>query len=116
MEISKGEEEAQSMRLLKKYKFSDKNQTLGGIISTVLGTISLCLLIYGVYISFKANGKAGVEVGSIALCSFMLAVFGCVIGLISFKESDKFYLFSKIGSLLCGILSVFMMAVLLMGI
>lgn len=104
------------MRLFKKYKFSDKNQTLGGTISTILGIISLCLLAYGISISFKAHGRAGAAIGSIGLCSAMLAIFGCVIGLISFKEEDKFYLLSKIGSMLCGILSVFMLAVLLMGI
>lgn len=104
------------MRLFKKYKFSDKNQTLGGTISTILGILSLSLLIYGIYLSFQAGGKAGAAIGSIGLCSAMSAVFGCVIGLISFKEQDKFYLLSKIGSMLCGILSVFMLAVLLMGI
>lgn len=104
------------MRFFRKYKFSDKNQTLGGTISTLLGILSLCLLIYGVYISFKSQGRGGVEIGSIGLSSTMLAIFGCVIGLISFKEPDKFYLLSKIGSLLCGILTVFMLGVLLMGI
>lgn len=116
MEISKRKEEKEGMRLLKKYKFSDKNQTLGGTISTLLGLTSFALLAYGVYISFKAKGNAGAELGSIGLCSAMLALFGCVIGLISFKEPDKFYLLSKIGSLLCGILTVFMVAVMLMGI
>lgn len=104
------------MRFFRKYKFSDKNQTLGGSISTLLGLLSLALLIYGVYISFQANGKAGTQLGSIGLCSAMLALFGCVIGLISFKEPEKFYLLSKVGSLLCGILTVFMLAVLLMGL
>ena len=32
------------------------------------------------------------------------------------KEDDKFYTLSKVGSLLCGILAVFMAAVFLMGI
>lgn len=104
------------MIFFKKYKFSDKNQTLGGTISTILGILSLCILIYGLYISFKANGNAGTSLGSLGLCSAMLAVFGCVIGLISFKEQDKFYLLSKVGSLLCGILSVFMLGILLMGL
>lgn len=104
------------MKIFKKYKFSDKNQSLGGTISTVMGLISLGLLIYGILISFKANGAAGIQLGSLALCSAMLAVFGCVIGLISFKEPDKFYMLSKIGSMLCGILAIFMLAVLMMGI
>lgn len=104
------------MKLLNRYKFSDKHQSLGGTISTILGIISLVLIIYGISISFKANGNGGAQVGGLALCSFILAVCGCIIGLISFKEEEKFYLLSKVGSLMCGLIAVFMIAVLLMGL
>ena len=90
------------MKLFNKYKFSDKRQSLGGIISTIMGLLALASLIYGVYISFKAEGYAGLKVGSL--------------GLLSFKEDDKFYTLSKVGSMLCGILAVFMIAVFLMGL
>jgi len=104
------------MRLFKKYKFSDKQQSLGGTISTLMGLGAVAFLIYGIYLSYSAKGQAGVYVGSIALCSFLLSIVGCVIGLISFKESDKFYSLSKFGSLLCGLLTIFMLAVLMMGL
>ena len=104
------------MKRFNKYKFSDKSQTLGGMISTAMGIGALCSFGYGIYISFKAKGNAGLEVGSLGLLSFMLAVIGTVIGLLSFKEADKFYTLSKVGSLLCGIFAVFMLAVLFMGI
>ena len=99
------------MKLFNKYKFSDKRQSLGGIISTIMGLLALASLIYGVYISFKAQGYAGLKVGS-----FFISVIGTIIGLLSFKEDDKFYTLSKVGSMLCGILAVFMIAVFLMGL
>lgn len=104
------------MKLFNKYKFSDKSQTLGGIISTVMGVGAVASFGYGIYLSFQAKGHAGLEVGSLGLLSFMLAVIGTVIGLLSFKEDDKFYTLSKAGSLLCGVFAVFMVAVLFMGI
>lgn len=104
------------MKLFNKYKFSDKSQTLGGTISVVMGGFAMASLIYGVYLSFKAAGNAGLKVGSLGLLSLMLSVIGTVIGLMSFKEDDKFYTLSRIGSLFCGILTVFMVAVFLMGI
>lgn len=55
------------MKLFNKYKFSDKRQSLGGIISTIMGLLALASLIYGVYISFKAEGYAGLKVGSLGL-------------------------------------------------
>ena len=101
------------MKLFNKYKFSDKRQSLGGIISTIMGLLALASLIYGVYLSYKAEGYAGLKVGSLGL---LFSIIGSVIGLLSFKEDDKFYTLSKVGSLLCGILAVFMAAVFLMGI
>ena len=103
------------MRIFNKYKFSDKSQTLGGTIATAMGAAALISFGYGVYISFQADGNAGLEVGSFGMLSLMLAVIGTVIGLISFKEDDKFYTLSKIGSLVCGVLAIFMVAVFLMG-
>ena len=85
------------MKLFNKYKFSDKSQALGGLISTAMGILSLLSFGYGVYLSFKA-------------------VIGTVIGLISFKEDNKFYGTSRFGSMLCGVIAVFMIAVFLMGI
>ncbi|MCI6163733.1 MAG: DUF6142 family protein [Lachnospira sp.] len=104
------------MKLFNKYKFSDKSQTLGGTISTLMGLLSFACLAYGVYISFKAKGHAGLRVGTLGLLSLMIAAIGTAIGLMSFKEDDKFYTLSKVGSLLCGIITVFMIAVFLMGI
>ena len=71
---------------------------------------ALASLIYGVYLSYKAEGYAGLKVGSLGLLSLLFSIIGSVIGLLSFKEDDKFYTLSKVGSLLCGILAVFMAA------
>ena len=103
------------MKLFNKYKFSDKSQTLGGIISLLMGLSSAGIFIYGIYISFKAHGNAGLEVGSIGLLSLMFAIMGTFIGLISFKERDKFYTLSKIGSMLCGIIAVFLISICFLG-
>ena len=77
------------MKLFNKYKFSDKSQTLGGTISTVMGVAALSCLLYGVFVAFKKSGEAGLEVGSLGLMALMLSVIGTVIGLLSFKEYQK---------------------------
>ena len=46
----------------------------------------------------------------------MLSVIGTIIGLLSFKEDDKFYTLSWVGSLLGGIMTVLMLAVIFMGL
>ena len=89
------------MKLFNRYKFSDKSQTLGGVISTLMGIASLCCLVYGVYMSFTKGGAAGLEVGGFGLLALMLSVIGTVMGLLSFKEDNKFYTLSKMACRAC---------------
>lgn len=104
------------MKIINKYKFSDKSQTLGGTLSTLMGAGSLVCLLYGIYVSFSADGNGGIIVGALGILAFMLSFTGMLLGLMSFKEQDKFYMLSKAGSLLCGIIFIAMLAILLMGI
>lgn len=86
------------------YKFTDKNNTKGGIGSTLLAMIGFVMLVMGVIISYKNNGNAGLSVGALGTCSFMVTTIGFVMGLMSFKEKERFYLFSWIGTILNGVL------------
>lgn len=104
------------MRIFNKYKFSDKSQTLGGTLSALMGVGSLVCLLYGIYMSFSADGNGGSIVGALGILAFILSLMGMIVGLMSFKEQDKFYMLSKAGSLLCGITFITMLAIFLMGI
>ncbi len=99
-----------------KYKFSNKNHAEGGIVSCLMGLGALAGIILAVYLSYKRQGAAGELVGNLALASFLLSFFGTVIGLLSYKEQDKYYIFSHIGSTFCGIFTIFMIAVFAMGL
>lgn len=81
-------------------KFSDKSHATKGIIATILGGISLVLMIALVIISYSKKGDAGIYAGSIGLAAFFVAIVGLTTGISSFKERERYYLFSKIGSLL----------------
>lgn len=109
-------EDINNMRIFNKYKFSNKSQTVGGVISTLVDIGSLACIVGAVYISFKKSGAAGMEVGSLGMLAIMLSIIGTVIGLLSFKEDDKFYTMSWIGSLAGGLLTIFMISVILMGL
>ncbi len=98
-----------------KYKFTDKNHSEGGVLSCIMGLASIVVLGGAVYISFNNNGEASAIVGDMALASFLLSFFGLVIGLVSYKEQDKYYLFSHIGSLCCGIMAILLVLIFLMG-
>ena len=97
------------------YKFTNKNNTKGGIISTILAVIALISLIAGVIISYKNAGNAGVTVGAFGSLAFFLSSVGLVSGLRSFKEKDKFYVYSWIGTISNGVLWIGMCLIIALG-
>lgn len=98
------------------YKFTDKNNTKGGIGSALLALIGLVLLVTGVVISYKNDGNAGLTVGALGTCAFIVTTIGEIMGLRSFKEKDKFYLYSWIGTIINGILWACMCLIIAWGI
>ena len=98
------------------YRFTNKNNTRGGILATILAACSLILLIVGVVISYRHAGKAGSSVGMFGLLAFISSMAGIIFGLRSFKKQDGFYLFSWIGTISSGILWLILCAVIVWGL
>jgi len=96
-------------------KFTDKSHATNGIISTILGGISVVLMIVLIIISYSKSGAAGVYTGSIGLTACIIAVIGLITGISSFKERERYYLFSKIGSLLNIIIIALWIAIYIIG-
>lgn len=101
---------------MEKVKFSDRHISVGGVISVILGVIAIVMIIIGVVLSFINKGNGPLVVGALGVSAFLFDAGGLTIGLLSFKESDKYYKTSIAGSMLCGILFVFMLGIILMGI
>lgn len=99
-----------------KAKFTDKHHSVGGVIATFMGIIAVLIVIYCVNASYRLAGQGGMLLGIMGILSFVISLCGCIIGLLSFRESDKYYVFSKIGSMLCGILTIFILGIFLIGI
>ena len=85
--------------MLKKnsYMFTSKQHTQKGIMSTILGVISLVTLAYAIIMSYLKAGDVPLQYGAAALLVMIFAFAGIILGLISKTERDKFYLFSYIG-------------------
>ena len=98
------------------YKFTDKRHTVGGIFATILAIFSIILFTVGVSLSFIEGGNAGLIVGIIGLIVFLVAVLGFVIGIKSFKEEEKYYFLSWVGSILNAVIFIGMGILILLGI
>lgn len=99
-----------------KNKFSDRKHSVGGVISTLMSVCAIVFVVLSVVASFKARGKGGTVVGSYALIAMLVSFFGCLMGLFSYKESNRYYTFSFIGSLLNGIVLICLVLFMIIGL
>ena len=88
------------MEQSKRYKFTNKKHPEKGIMSTILGIISLVSIWAAVYQTFLARGEAATNMGVVGLMITVFSVTGLVLGYISKKEYDAFMFFPYAGMIL----------------
>ena len=92
-----------NMKLLKRrerYVFTDKKHPERGIMSTVLGALSVFTIIYAVYLSFLNGGQALDKYAVAVLLCVIYSISGIVLGIMSEMERDIFKLFPNLGIVL----------------
>lgn len=100
----------------KRYKFSDKSQSIGGIFSTLFALAAVLSCIIAVWISFQHRGEGGLEVGVLGVIAVFFSGYGLYLGIRSFQEEEIFFLFSWIGSIGNSIILLSMMMLFLLGL
>jgi len=100
----------------KRYKFTDKKLSRGGIVSSLFAVISATLFIIGVYISYKARGNGGLNVGLLGLGAFIISMIGFIVGARSFKKDDIFLGFPWFGVVGNAIIWIIMFCIILIGV
>lgn len=99
-----------------KNKFSNRKHAVGGIVASGMALISVLLFVLSVILSYKAEGFGGTSVGTVALLSLAFSVFGLIFGLTSYREINKYYTFSAVGSVASGIMVVFLIMLMVSAI
>ena len=94
------------------YMFTSKQHTQKGIMSTILGIISLVTLAYAIIMSYFKAGDIPRQYGAAVMLVMIFAFAGIILGLISKTERDKFYLFAYIGIVL-NVLALAVISVIL---
>lgn len=100
----------------RKYKFTNKRHSVGGVLSSLMALSAVVLIVIAVIISFKAGGYGGEEVGTLSLMALVFSASGLVLGLLSYRETDRYYSFSFAGSLVSGIVTVLLVMLFFTGI
>ncbi|MDO4345439.1 MAG: DUF6142 family protein [Eubacteriales bacterium] len=97
------------------YSFAEKKDSANGIVSTIMGTISLIFFLAMVYASYYMRGEAGLYAGAFGLCGAVFAAVGFVVGILSFSEKNIRYKYPKLGSVMCGVMFVVWLSMFLIG-
>ena len=79
------------------YMFTNKQHTQKGIMSTILGVISLGTLAYAVVMSYLKAGDIPRQYGAAAMLVMIFAFVGIALGVVSKTERDKFFFFTYLG-------------------
>lgn len=100
----------------KSYKFTNKKQSVRGIISTIYLVMALGMIVYAVVLSFREKGNAGVAVGALGMEALLVSVAGIAMGVYGFKEEEVFLKFPWIGTVGNTLVCLFLIGTILVGI
>jgi hypothetical protein len=82
-------------------------------ILTALAAAALCGISLG--LSVNRAGEGELDVAGWAVSSFLFAVTSIVYGALSFSEEEKNYILARIGLVLSGLLAVFWICMMIIG-
>lgn len=91
--------------MAKKYSYKFKERRSGrGVTSTVLSAVSIALFLGLLTACAALHGQAGAWAGAVGFSGMLVALFGVVVGLLSFHDRVRSYAFSKAGTIISGIM------------
>lgn len=94
------------------YIFTNKKHPEKGIMSFILGILSLGTYITAVYLSYQGEGVSSARYGAAGVLAGTFMTVGLVLGIISFREKETFKLFPVLG-VIVNVLAFFALSLIL---
>lgn len=85
------------MKQRKGYIYTNKKHTQTGIMSFILGLLSLLTTGTAVYLSYRKKGEIPQQYGTAVFLALVFLMIGMVLSFFSLREQEKFRLFSVLG-------------------
>lgn len=103
-------------RFRKNYKFTDKDPSIPGIVSSFLALIALILVVAAIIISTQAAGNGGLSVGIFGAAGFAVSMVGIVFGLAAFRQVDVYLGTAWTGVIANGFIWLFVSTLIVIGL
>ncbi|MBQ9699138.1 MAG: hypothetical protein IJV71_00795 [Lachnospiraceae bacterium] len=100
----------------RKYKFTDKKISRGGIVSSLFVLIAVGMIYAAVNISYKAHGNGDMTVGMLGAGAWLVSLIGFTVGVRSFKQDQVFLGLPWFGVVGNAIIWIFLACLLLIGL
>lgn len=104
------------MKRRKAYKFTIKKISPWSVMSTALGAITMFFMLLAVILTFLNEGVAKIDYGFTSILAILFSGTGLGFAIKTRLEKDMYYIFANLGIVLNGIMLLFMMFVLILGI
>ncbi len=99
-----------------RYMFTDNRHPEKGVMSAILGCVSVVTLGCAVFFTYRDGGQAQVKYAAAAMLAAVFSVAGIVLGIQSRFERDIFKLFPNLGIVLNSLSIIFIILVLVIGL
>lgn len=94
------------------YIFTSKKHPERGIMSTILGIISIASMAAAIYMTYMDGGNAKPQFGAVGLLVTIFAFAGIILGVLGKMEKERYYLFPWLGIVL-NLLALVMVSMVL---
>lgn len=100
-----------------RYSFAQQKQAEGGIYSLVLAVVSFILFLAAVAVSFFLQEYVISQalIGGISVCAMLLALYGFIMGMVSFSAKDRIHSLCTAGAIANGLIMVGWLGLYLLG-
>jgi hypothetical protein len=98
-----------------KYMFTDNRHPEKGIMSAVLGCISVTTYAIAVFFTYNNGGEALLQYAAAAFVAAIFSVVGLVLGIMSRFEKDIFKFFPNVGIILNALTVIFVVFLIVLN-
>ena len=98
-----------------KYMFTDNRHPEKGIMSAVLGCISVTTYAIAVFFTYNNGGEALLQYAAAAFVAAIFSVVGLVLGIMSRFEKDIFKFFPNVGIILNSLTVIFVVFLIVLN-
>jgi hypothetical protein len=102
-------------RFKRRYIFTDNVHPPRGIMSFILGIISMITMIICIKGAFDAGGAAGEKLGAAAFLAFVYSITGLVLGILARRQRNIFRFFPNLGIFICTLNILAMTTMVILG-